>query len=155
MIDGTTYIASNSRNKHLSRTTALIWLVGILILGIVCGSALRSISIYNAVKNSFCTLNDEIYQTIHANLNTWITNFFPPNKTSSKNYLYFTTPNGERYTAIGMEPGRFFVVTEDDSPHTYLNAKGYLYSPSDPNQNWSEYKFTPLGENLFCYESKL
>jgi hypothetical protein len=137
------------------RKRTLLTILSVAIVGLIIASVLRSIFIYYTVRNSFCTPNDEIYQTIQSNLSIWVESDFRPNETTSSSHLNLSTPNGERYTAIGMEPDRFFVVTEYDYPHSYLGLRGYVYSPSDIGQIYTEYKFISLGENLFCYESKL
>lgn len=98
---------------------------------------------------TFCTPEDDVFQAIRANAQTWVDRFAGQGEES----LDFTNADGEIYTVTRLEPDRFIVAVDVQEPQTLLGAKGYLYAPGSLPESFSDYTFTPLEGNIYCYES--
>jgi hypothetical protein len=123
----------------LAVTLAFVFVVALVLLPL---SARRA-------AGTFCTPDDAVFQAIRASAQIWVDQFTMQDTES----LDFTTAKGETYTATRLEPDALVVVTENHEPRTLLGAKGYLYAPGGTPESFSDYTFTSLEGNIFCYDS--
>ena len=106
-------------------------------------------------QSQFCSTEDNLYKTINSHAAEWDRYFFTSPQAFMNRFLDFSTEDGQKFTAIKFNnPHQFFVVTNYDYPHSYIGAKGYMFSPSGISNLWDEYKYTPIGTSVYCYQKQ-
>ncbi len=124
----------------------IIWItiaIGVVVLALILSPKERP----------FCTSEDDLYKTISAHAIEWDTYFFHSSQSTATTHVYFSIGDGEEFTAIKMDATEeFFVVADYDYPHSYLGARGYMFSSNGIPGDWSEYRYSKIGDNLYCYE---
>lgn len=130
-----------------TRRRKLVFIIVFLLVGI----SLFTLSIDRQGENLFCLVEDNLYRTIHASSTTWEEYFFRSPEATATTHIYFSTEDGQQFTVIKLgDIDQFFVVTEYDYPHSYLGAKGYMFSPSK-SPTWGGYNFTQISPGIYCY----
>lgn len=124
--------------------------LGVLLLGI-----LLTQSFVVPEKKVFCTIDDEIYKTIEANVDNWL-NYFSDSQSSS-DYLEFSVQGTKYITRADLRQDGtqlFYVATGLDWPSTLAGLKGYIYVSSGniPPTYWPPaYDIKRLSNIIFCY----
>ncbi|MBI1280898.1 MAG: hypothetical protein GC179_22430 [Anaerolineaceae bacterium] len=144
---------NDMRNTNQFALSILVFFI-IVTVAIFIGIKLLFLN-KKPIKVSFCNIEDSLYKTINAHATEWNDYFFTSSQANMNRFLYFSTEDGEKYTAIKLEnPRQFFVVTEYDYPHSYFGASGYIVAPHGIPNSRNEYKYTQLGDVIYCYEKQ-
>ena len=113
-------------------------------------------------RSTFCTSDDEVYQAIPANLDTWL-HYFPEDdpvvSSPEQTTLRFTVASGKKYSVRSnvwtyTKTTRVFLVTADyGGPSTpAIGLRGYLYTASGKLPDLStSYATANLSPNLYCF----
>ena len=133
----------------------------ILILAIPVTIYLRSEAAYRYRKANFCTTNDEIYQAILNDHESWIAYYRPLIQFTGfgSPHLIITVPSGARYTVNADiwdkedDIPEFFLVTETTWQEKFGN-NGYIYSTERRAFIDSRYHTEAISENIYCYRFK-
>lgn len=136
-------------------TVKLKWPVMFLLLIVPLLICVGAIIVPYVRAAQFCTLNDEVYQTIETNLQTWLAYF---QSLSEDQYpsLTFTVPSGKVYTVnastwdINAEPPELFVQIEALRQEPY-GLTGYVYTPTGNTTLDRRYNIEPLADDIYCY----
>lgn len=107
----------------------------------------------------FCTLEDELYQNIHANYQEWIDFYrsrFESTEFPKESITIRTSNYGRPYVVNSSiwsspsEPPQFFVVVETSLTERTFGKYGYIYSDGGQlSSSWL--RIQPLGANIYCY----
>jgi hypothetical protein len=130
-------------NRQIIRCIIIIAIVAILAWWII-ESRIRA--------SQFCTQNDEVYQAILDNLNSWVQHF--PN--NSEPTLHFKTYSGREYLVNAI-----YWETKEQSPLLFIPTvpktrelfgyAGYAYSPSGLASPDGRYTSEYLSNDIYCY----
>jgi hypothetical protein len=103
----------------------------------------------------FCTLEDEVYQTIVKEAPIWAEEFRSKGRLVDVE-IPFKVPNGGEYLVsgdlwdiVGGKPPRLLVVRELGW-NERLGSVGYIYSP-DGETSFDKYRVKLLAEDVYCY----
>jgi hypothetical protein len=130
-------------NRQLIRSIILITIVVILAWWII-EPRIRA--------KQFCTQNDEVYQAILDNLNSWVQHF----SNNSEPTLSFKTYSGREYlvNAIYWKPkdqiSILFIPTVPKTRELFGYA-GYAYSPAGVAAPDGRYTSEYLSNDIYCY----
>jgi len=140
----------------ISNASAVV--VSILLVILLSGfCAFTFLTSTDSPPPEFCTLNDELYQTIVANVDEWIASYHTPNLPTDRE-LSFQVPSGRVYVVSAdtwdiwnNKPPRLFVVREQGWS-TRMGRNGYIYSPAGET-SWDNYSVEYLDQDVYCYQS--
>jgi hypothetical protein len=111
----------------------------------------------------FCTLDDEVFQSVSANIDGWVEAFRSPARRNSagSGELGFSVPSGKHYSASAL---LWDYWSDTSSPIIYvmiewnrnerLGRAGYIYSPGH-RPDYDMYRFEYLDGDVYCYTRKL
>lgn len=104
----------------------------------------------NALPSEFCTIQDEVLNTINANLNQWIEEF---QRIKEFHTIRFSISSGKQYVAISWTPNtpEFFVPVKEMRNEPF-GVAGYVYKNKDMLDR--RYKIEPIGNDIYCYSFK-
>jgi hypothetical protein len=146
---------NSERKKAISSTSVVVASVLLVILSIGYCSFTFLTSTHSPPPE-FCTLNDEVYQTIVANVEEWITSYHIPNLPTDRE-LSFQVPSGRVYVVSAdtwdiwnNEPPRLFVVREHGW-NERMGLNGYIYSLAGET-SFDKYSVEYLAEDVYCYQ---
>jgi hypothetical protein len=146
----------------IKRRPVMFW--AILVLGI---PILLCISLVVFLQNSpqvsedavFCSFNDELYQLIKVQKDTWINNLRNKTPTSGGWYPAFDvwTANKqyglvEPYYSYPAGSPEFYMITESLWPGTQsYGSRGYWYAPGKDMLTSSMMRYQHLEGDIYCY----
>jgi hypothetical protein len=113
--------------------------------------------------DKFCTTEDEVYQSINLNLDSWLaifpTDYTGKNALPMQESINFQVKTGSVYKAFISWPYNannrlFIVITDHGGPSIpELGTEGYIYSSGHkPPDLYGKYKLTYLANGIYCYQ---
>jgi hypothetical protein len=154
------------QKQVMSKSKAIRWLLFVVIYGVsvfLCTGAFIIGTRIVGDRSSFCSTDDELYQTILGNGLAWIESFpetYSP--AMEKSRLVTTASNGRTYYAQGYwefpqgRPMLLYIITGSDIDGL-RGSNGYIYlaSKQELPQYWlNNYWIKQLDENMLCYKLK-
>jgi hypothetical protein len=128
-------------------------IIGAVLVGLSC--YLCSRPIINEFR--FCSTDDEVYQTIKANLESWKAYFktLPANEIQ---VLRFQVSWGGTFVAISRWNGQGDVspiyVQTIEARQEPFGSSGYAYSANDSSPLDVRYRIDSMGDDIYCYRFK-
>jgi hypothetical protein len=107
------------------------------------------------LPDDFCTVNDEVYRFIQAEVHNWI-NYFQSSKDDMPLSFRVPVSSGQEYLVLATlwedetDPPILFIPTRALLRNIY-GVKGYAYSPNGPVVPDNRYDVVTLSEGIHCY----
>jgi hypothetical protein len=107
---------------------------------------------YTYNDENFCTTDDEIYQAIVTNLDSW-TNIMA----SAGSSIEFSVPSGRSYRVFAPDRARYhiyMVVPVQGMLRNVYGRRGYIYSYEymGSNNYGDDYTIRQMSNTIYCYE---
>lgn len=147
---------------HYSLKGLSIGAIIVLLLGLatIVLEVARTFYLQYPVED-FCSTDDEVYQTIIANLDDWKTTMRRKidRKDIDSDSLVFSVPSGRSYSIVSYNSNTYssyLTVVLEHSWNERLGFLGYIYSTLGHTglEDEDKYRVRYLANDIYCYERK-